>query len=77
MDLKQRPQRAPSGDRLSPEQRQRLSRALEAQDLRRLGQRFGVSPETVARAAAGCRIMRASRAVIVAGLDALDGDART
>jgi hypothetical protein len=40
-------------------------------DPRRLGQRFGISPETVARAAAGCRIMPASRAVIVAGLEAL------
>jgi len=73
MDVRQRrQQRAPSGDRLSLEQRQRLSQALESQDPRQLGQRFGVSPETVARAAAGCRIMRASRAVIAAGLDAID-----
>lgn len=63
--------RAPSGDRLPEAVRQQLSQALDSRDPRELGVLFGVSAETVARAAAGCRVMRASKAVILAGLQRL------
>jgi hypothetical protein len=71
-----RQQRAPSGDRLSPRQRQQLSQALETRTPRQLGALFNLSAETVARAAAGCRIMRANRSVIVDGLDRLEVEER-
>jgi hypothetical protein len=63
--------RAPAGITLTVQQRHQLGHALDAKDLTGLAAQFGVSVSTVARAAVGERVMRASAAMICAGLHSM------
>ncbi|MGH2397533.1 MAG: hypothetical protein ACRDFW_11220 [bacterium] len=69
-------QRAPGGERLTPAEREALSRAIQSRGIRPLGQEVGVSADTLARAAAGCIVTRASRTVIRMWLASADGEPR-
>ncbi len=69
-------QRAPGGERLTPTEREALSRAIHCRGLRPLGQEVGVSADTLARAAAGCVVTRASRTVIRSWLAVQEAEVR-
>jgi hypothetical protein len=60
--------RSPSGDVLPAELLEQLREALRTLEARELGVLCGLSEYTISRAAAGGRVMRASRAAIQAGL---------